>query len=270
MREKLSEILRGHGRLAVAFSGGVDSVFLLKAAVDDLGKDNVLAVTVKGCNFAKREGNEAEAFVKELGARWVTPKWDPFAVPEFAENAEDRCYHCKKALYQLILAEAGRRGFSVLADGQNASDADDYRPGARAARELGVASPLAQAGLRKDDIRALLREGNIAFWNKPAFACLATRVPTGVRIDDEALPRIEAAEDFLLSLGFRNIRVRHHGDLARIEVDPEERGRFTELALWDVVNAGMRQVGYRYAAVDLQGYQKGNMNAVASQLVSET
>lgn len=262
---RLHDLLRRQPRLAVAFSGGVDSVFLLNEAASVLGRDNVLAVTVTGANFASRESGEADAFARQLGVRTARPAWDPFAVPEFAANAPDRCYHCKKALYSLVLAAARDHGIATLADGANASDAADYRPGSRAARELGVLAPLADAGLTKDDIRALLHEKGIPFWKKPAFACLATRVPTGAPVTPEALARIEAAEDFLLGLGFANIRVRHHagpdGDLARIEVDPDERGRFAEAALWDRIQAGLAGAGYRYVAVDLQGYRKGNMNS---------
>lgn len=258
--ESLRERIRSHEKVAVAFSGGVDSVFLLKVAADTLG-DDVIAITAKADNFPEREHREAVDFANELGVRHIVLPWDVMSLPEFAENSPERCYHCKKALFTKVLEIAKTHGAAILADGSNADDDNDYRPGARAARELGVISPLRDAGLGKGEIRLLLREMHIPMWEKPPFACLASRFPTGTRITREEMARVEKAEQFLLDLGFKNIRVRHHGDVARIELAPGERERFFTENLWERVDAALRDFGYRYSALDLQGYRTGSMNA---------
>lgn len=257
--EALKGSLRSIGRIAVAFSGGVDSIFLLKIAAEAVG-DNVIAITAQADNFPAREHREALEFARELGVRHVVLQWDAMSLPEFAENSLERCYHCKKALFTLVREAALEHGAKVLADGFNADDDDDYRPGAKAARELGVISPLRDAGLRKDEIRLLLRAMNIPAWEKPSFACLASRFPTGMRITREDLARVENAEQFFLDLGFRNIRVRHHGELARIELDPAERERFVAENLWERADKALQQLGYRYSTLDLRGYRTGSMN----------
>lgn len=264
-RQTLHNILKSFPRLAVALSGGVDSVLLLLEAVEVLGARNVAAITVYGNNFPTHEGDEAESLAKSLGVIFIPIQWDPFSVAQFVLNDPERCYHCKKALYSLILAQAASAGFTTLADGANASDAGDYRPGSIAAKELGVQSPLALANLEKHEIRTLLEQRKHPLWNKPAIACLATRIPTGTPITPEALKQIEKAEAALHSLGFNNIRVRHHGDLARIEVDADERRRFASEEIWDRVAQLVEDAGYRYAALDLHGYRRGNMNKAAEK-----
>lgn len=263
MREKLdclTRTLQGYKTVAIAFSGGVDSVFLLQAAVDALGVENVVAITVRACNFPEREGIEAETFAKSLGVRHVVLFWDPLYLPEFSENSPRRCYYCKKEVFTMIGASARDYGAEVLVDGSNADDVDDYRPGTRAARELGVVSPLQECGLHKSEIRQLLRERGNPFWSKASFACLASRVPYGETITGEILANIETAEQFFLDLGFRNIRVRHHGDLARIEVEAADRERFFVENLWEEVDAALRRLGYKYVALDLLGYRTGSLN----------
>ena len=259
---RLQAILKDTGKLAIAYSGGVDSVFLLKAAVESKGADQVVAITVRAENFPARELREAQDFAKSLGVKHVVEDCDVFSVSGFVENSPERCYHCKKALFSLAGSVAETFGCSVVADGANLDDRGDYRPGTRATRELGVISPLQQAELGKSEIRELLRSMDIAFWDKPAFACLASRIPYGDAITPAALYRVEQAEQFFLNLGFRNIRVRQHGDLARIEVDPSERTRFFEEDLWDLVSAELQRLGFVYSALDLQGYRMGSLNAV--------
>lgn len=260
MTATLESVLEKYGGFALAFSGGVDSAFLLKKAALFLGRGKVTAITVRAANFPEREFAEATAFARECGVRHEVLDWDFMSSPEAAANTPERCYHCKKALFTKIRAVASACGHEYLADGANRDDDNDYRPGARAARELGVISPLREAGLGKADIRASLKEMGVAIWNKPAFACLASRIPYGVPVTREALARIESAEEFLLEAGFRNIRVRHHGNLARIEVDPGERERFFREDLWERVDAKFRELGYAYSALDLRGYRMGSMN----------
>jgi uncharacterized protein len=259
---RLNAVLAAHSPLAIAFSGGVDSAFLLKAAVTALGADKVLAITARAVAFPDRENREATGLAEELGVRHLQLDFDVLSLPEFVANTPERCYHCKKALFEAMREEAGRNGFSTLADGANVDDEGDYRPGMRATKELGVISPLREAELRKADIRALSRGMGIVAWDKPSFACLASRFPYGQRITREDLARVEAAERYFLEQGWKNIRVRVHGDVARIEVDPGERVRFFDTEMMDRVDAAMRGLGFGYAALDLRGYRTGSMNEV--------
>lgn len=261
-RGLLRENLRRRGALAVAFSGGVDSAFLLDAAVDALGAEQVVAATVRGVNFPRWEGREAEEFAARLGVRHIVIPWDALALPEFARNSPRRCYYCKKAVFGAALSAVRALGIDVLADGTNADDAGDYRPGEEAARELGVASPLRESGFTKGDIRAELRRRGFSVWEKPSFACLASRIPYGEPITEEALSRIERAEEFLLGLGFKIVRVRHHGNAARIELGGEEQSRFLREgeSLCAAVDAELRRLGYAYVSLDLRGYRTGSLN----------
>ena len=274
-KEKLTAYLKRLGRIAVAFSSGVDSTFLLKAAHETLG-DNVIAVIGQTVSFPEREYRDAVAFCEELGVKYVVVRIDQMAVDEFRNNEPDRCYHCKKALFTELL-KAAQAGFAgedpagvCLADGTNADDDRDYRPGMRALRELDVVSPLKDAGLTKQDIRDLSRETGLSTWDKPSFACLATRIPCGEEITPEKLRQIEDAEECLFELGFTQVRVRHHGDVARIEVEPAEMYRLvpkTELheSTAELVVRRLREIGFRYVALDLCGYQTGSMNARGSE-----
>lgn len=259
---QLQAILKDTGKLAIAYSGGVDSVFLLKAAVEAKEADKVVAITLRAENFPARELGEAKDFARSLGVKHVVVDCDMFAIPGFVENSPERCYHCKKALFSIAASVAATHGCAVVADGANMDDKGDYRPGSRATKELGVVSPLQQADLSKAEIRELLHDMNIVFWDKPSFACLASRIPYGDHITPDALHRIEQAEQFFLELGFKNIRVRQHGDLARIEVEAAERSRFFEENLWETVSTELRRLGYVYSALDLQGYRVGSLNAV--------
>ena len=261
--EQLRHILSRHGKLAVAYSGGVDSVFLLKAAVETLGSDNVLALTVRAVNFPKSEFRDAEEYAKQLNVRHIVVDLDVLAIPGFVENSPDRCYFCKKELFGQAAALARANGFSTLADGANMDDLDDYRPGTKAARELGVVSPLQQAGLQKSEIRDLLKWFAMPLHAKPAYACLASRIPYGTPIDAETLRRIEYAEDFFHTNGFEQVRVRVHGDLARIELDPEDRDRFAREGWWEKTAEAMKRIGFAHASLDLTGYRKGSLNKAA-------
>ena len=243
--------------IAIAFSGGVDSTFLAKVASDVLGK-RVLAITALSDLFPAREADEAAEFCREQGIRQIPFEYHELDVEGFASNPPDRCYLCKTAILSAARDIAEREGFEVLADGSNADDADDYRPGSRAVKEQGVISPLYEAGLSKADIRALSRDLGLPTWDKPAMACLASRIPYGDLIDAEKLHRIETAEDYLHGLGLSQLRVRMHGDIARIEVPPEEFGLLTGVA--DKVVERLRDLGFAYVTLDLQGYRMGSLN----------
>ncbi|MDR2945449.1 MAG: ATP-dependent sacrificial sulfur transferase LarE [Candidatus Adiutrix sp.] len=258
--KNLRELLRSYGRLAVAFSGGVDSAFLLKAATEALPPENVLAVTARAAIFPRREFREAAELAAALQLRHLTADLDFVTIPQLAENPPDRCYHCKKALFQTMIREAGAQGFPLVADGGNLDDADDFRPGARAVRELGVRSPLKEARLTKADIRRLSAELNLPTWNKPACACLASRFPYGQPITGEQLKQVEQAEELLLSHGFRDIRVRCHGPVARIEVGSDERSSFFDEAFMDTIDAALRALGFTFVSLDLRGFRSGGFN----------
>ncbi len=257
--DRLRALLRAMDRVAVAFSSGVDSTFLLRVAHEELG-DRVAAITARSCFFPRRELDEADAFCRDLGVRHETVDFDVLGLPEVAANPPDRCYHCKKALFGRLLETAGGMGFASVVDGSNLDDDGDYRPGLRAIRELGVRSPLREVGLSKDDIRALSRRMGLATWRKPSFACLASRFPYGERITAAALERVELAERWLMDagLGLGQLRVRAHGDVARIEVPGGDIQRVASRA--EEVSAALKGFGFAYVSLDLQGYRTGSLN----------
>lgn len=258
--KSLLEALRRSGPIAVAFSGGVDSTLLLKAALDALGPDKVLAITAVSPFFPAWEQEDSQGLARQLGARQVLVSCDLLTLPEVVQNAPDRCYHCKKALFGLCAETAKQHGFYLMLDGTNRDDGKDYRPGHRAALELGVRSPLAEAGLSKQAIRDLSRHLDLPTWNRPAYACLASRIPYGTPIDAGALQQVEQCESILRALGFNGARARHHGTTVRIEIPPELFPRILgETTRLDIIGHA-KAAGFTYVCLDLEGYRTGSLN----------
>ena len=255
--EQLKNALSSLGRAAVAFSGGVDSTFLLAAAHIALG-DRVTALTVRSPLFPARESDEAAAFCESEGIKHIVIDVDPLCIPGFAENPPDRCYKCKRVLFSRMKQEAESLGIQNVLEGSNVDDTGDYRPGMRAVRELSIKSPLLDAGLKKSEIRALSKELGLKTWQKPSFACLASRFVYGETITREKLLKIERAERFLFSLGFTQVRVRMHGDTARIETDPSEFSKVLSEA--EAIDRKLKSLGFLYVTLDLGGYKTGSMN----------
>lgn len=258
--QNLQNLLRDMQKVVIAFSGGVDSTFLLCVARDVLGTENVIALTATSPTYPQYEFEESQKLATAFGVRQIVVESNELEIPGFAGNDPRRCYYCKHELFSICRQQAQELGFAFILDGANADDLADYRPGREAACELAVRSPLLESGLGKDEIRELSRRLDLPTWQKQPFACLSSRFPYGTEITPERLTQIDRCETFLRHREFRNYRVRYHGDTARIEVAVEEIARLLDDELRRAVVQEFKAAGFTYVALDLQGYRTGSMN----------
>ncbi len=258
--KQLKKNIKKYGKLVIAYSGGVDSTFLLKMAIEVLGKNNVVAVIAKSPTYPESEMVSAVNTARLLGAKYKIIKTNELDNKKFVVNPRDRCYYCKKELFQKLKKIGEQYNITQIAEGSNYDDLKDYRPGRKAVIEFGIKSPLLEAKLRKQEIRALSKQTGLPTWDKPSYACLASRIPYNTIITEEKLKRIDCAENILKKTGFYQVRVREHNDLARIEVEPKEIYKLINPNIKRKIINSFLKLGYLYITLDLEGYKTGSMN----------